>query len=241
MWEVSNKIVLITGSSRGLGRALCIAFAQAGAKVIAFARRSSELNKLEKDISGKGYPSLIVEGDVRNEQNISQAVEQALKHFGKIDVLINNASILGPRVQIAEYPSEIWREVLDVNATGAFLVTKAVLPIMLSHSTGSIINVSSSVGRHGRANWGAYAVSKFAIEGFTQVLADELQGTGVRVNSVNPGAMATEMRRQAYPHEDQSKLAKPEEVLDIFFYLASDASRDINGQTFDAQTFRRNM
>jgi NAD(P)-dependent dehydrogenase (short-subunit alcohol dehydrogenase family) len=144
---------------------------------------------------------------------------------------------LGPRVDILEWTKPTWDRVIDVNVNGLFSVTKAFLPSMVSQRAGSIINVSSSVGRVGKRLWGAYATSKFALEGFTQVLADEVRGAGIRVNSVNPGAMDTEMRHAAYPDEDRSKLKSPSEVTDVFVYLASDKSRGTTGQCFDAQEF----
>jgi NAD(P)-dependent dehydrogenase (short-subunit alcohol dehydrogenase family) len=110
---------------------------------------------------------------------------------------------------------------------------------MLKQKSGSIINVSSSVGKKGRERWGAYAASKFALEGFTQTLAEEVKNKGVRVNSVNPGPMDTDMRHAAYPDEDRSKLKSPSEVLDVFVFLASDRSRSITGQYFDAQDFQK--
>jgi len=113
-------------------------------------------------------------------------------------------------------------------------VTKAFLPSMIRQRAGSIINVTSSVGKKGRARWGAYAVSKFALEGFTQVLADEVRYHGIRVNSVNPGALDTDMRHAAYPDEDRSTLKKPAEVTDVFVFLASDRSRGTTGEYFDA-------
>ncbi|MDI6780445.1 MAG: SDR family NAD(P)-dependent oxidoreductase [Bacteroidota bacterium] len=170
--------------------------------------------------------------DLRNEKSVAEFVENITATFGRIDVLINNASVLGSRVPIDSYPVGIWRDVVDVNVNGTFILTKHALPLMIQQKSGSIINVSSSVGRKGRRNWGAYAVSKFAIEGFTQTLAEEVKDFGIRVNSLNPGAMATDMRLEAYPDEDQSKLKKPEEILDIFFYLASDESKEITGQAY---------
>ena len=162
------------------------------------------------------------------------------QNFGRIDILVNNAAILGERTNIADYPIDVWEKVININLNGVFYFSHEVVKYMMTQGNGSIIMVSSSVGRKGRARWGAYAVSKFGVEGLVQVLADELKDTGIRVNSVNPGPLATKMRKQAYPNEDQSKLKKPEEIVDIFIYLASDESNGITGMQFDAQDFKLN-
>jgi NAD(P)-dependent dehydrogenase (short-subunit alcohol dehydrogenase family) len=153
-------------------------------------------------------------------------------------VLVNNASVLGSRTAIADYPVSAWREVIDVNLNGLFLMTHQVLPIMLARQRGSIINLTSGVGRVGKARWGAYAVSKAGLEGFTQVLADELRETAIRVNSVNPAATRTEMRAKAYPAEDPATLPAPEEVLPVFLYLASDDSVSVTGQSLNARDWQ---
>jgi NAD(P)-dependent dehydrogenase (short-subunit alcohol dehydrogenase family) len=158
--------------------------------------------------------------------------------FGRLDVLVHNAAILGPRLPIAEYPLDAWREVLEVNVTGVFLVTRSALLLLRRAGGGSIIHLSSGVGRRGRARWGAYAVSKGAIEILTQILAEELAPEGIRVNAVNPGPTRTRMRAQAYPEEDPLSLPTPEEITSIFVYLASDESWELNGQSLDACSFR---
>ncbi|HEY5615725.1 MAG TPA: SDR family NAD(P)-dependent oxidoreductase, partial [Bacteroidota bacterium] len=159
------------------------------------------------------------------------------REFGSVDVLVNNAGALGPRVPIAEYPSKEWERVVQTNLNGTYYFTHQVVPGMIKQKSGAIINVTSTVGKTGRAKWGAYAVSKFAIEGMTQVLSEELKSHNITVNSVNPGPLATEMRRQAYPTEDQSYLRKPEEVTDVFVYLASAEGTGISGQWFDAANY----
>jgi NAD(P)-dependent dehydrogenase (short-subunit alcohol dehydrogenase family) len=136
---------------------------------------------------------------------------------------------------IADYPLNAWEEVLRVNVTGVFLMTQRVLRLMMPQRNGSIINISSGVGRVGRPRWGAYAVSKFGVEGFTQMLAEEVKDFGIRANAVNPGPTRTEMRAAAYPDEDPLTLPAPEEIAPVFVYLASDASRAVTGKSFEAQ------
>ena len=167
-------------------------------------------------------------------------VATALARFVAIDILVNNAGILGPRVAIADYPIAEWEEVLRINLNGLFFMTHEVLPGMLARRGGSIINLTSGVARLGTARWGAYAVSKAGLEGFTQVLADEVKASGIRVNSVNPAPTRTGMRAAAFPQEDPSTLPTAESILPIFIYLASDQSRRITGQALNARDWREN-
>jgi NAD(P)-dependent dehydrogenase (short-subunit alcohol dehydrogenase family) len=190
--------------------------------------------------AGRPADSVLVhQCDVSRELEAHGFIEAVFRKFGRIDVLINNASILGQRSLIEHLPSPVWEEVISVNLNGTFYLSKAVIPMMKELRTGSIINVSSSVGRRGRKTWGAYAVSKFGIEGLTQILAEELKPHNIRVNAVNPGAMATVMRAEAFPSEDPMTLRRPAEVLDVFRFLASDESLNVTGQSFDAQEFNR--
>ena len=137
------------------------------------------------------------------------------------------------------YPLSSWEEVVKVNLTALFLVTREVLKIMIPQKEGSIINLSSGVGRVGKARWGAYAASKFGVEGFTQVLAGEMRDCNIRVNAVNPGGTRTEMRAQAYPDEDPLTLPTPDEITGVFVYLASAESAGVSGKTFDARDWRQ--
>ncbi len=236
---LSEKSALITGGSRGIGRAIAFAYAHAGARVFICGRNQQELNRAVREIHEAGGVAAGVDGDVGNAADVTRIVSSAVERYGTIDVLVNNASILGPRGSIANYPQRDWDEVLRINLTGVFLLTQAVLKIMSARQSGSIINVSSGVGRIGKAHWGAYAVSKFGLEGLTQVLADELKETAIRVNSVNPGATRTSMRAQAYPEEDPLTLPTPDEITAIFLYLASDDGAEITGRSWDARQWRK--
>lgn len=153
-----------------------------------------------------------------------------------MDVLINNAGILGPRVRLEDYPTRDWTEVLRINLSGTFFITQAVARIMRKQGSGCIINISSSVGRKGRAEWGAYAVSKFGIEGLTQVLADELRPSGVCVVSLNPGATRTNMRTRAYPGKDPATWQSPSLVAEALLRLIQRGTPNISGRAFDLQT-----
>ena len=232
---LSGKTALITGGSRGIGRAIAEGYARQGAKVFICGRNDSNLRAAIEEIRKSGGEIEGVAGDVGNQADVQRIVSAAVKRYGAIHVLVNNASILGPRETIANYSPVDWAEVLRTNLTGLFLMTRAVLPAMRAQKAGSIINVTSGVGRRGKARWGAYAVSKAGLEALTQVLADEVGPEGIRVNAVNPAATRTDMRAQAYPAEDPLTLPAPEEILPIFLYLASDASAGVNGQSLDAR------
>ena len=239
--KLKDKRIVITGGSRGLGRALAFRFAEEGARLALCARSSDELNRVALELSSRWAPPLSVACDIADHGQVELFARTVLAEFGSVDVLVNNASLLGPRIEIVEWTTATWERVIDVNLNGLFAVTKAFLPLMMRQRSGSIINVSSSVGKKGRQRWGAYSASKFAVEGFTQTLADEVKHLGIKVNSVNPGPIDTEMRHAAYPEEDRSTLKSASEVADVFVFLASDDSRGTTGQYFEAQEFLKNQ
>ena len=232
---LEDKVALITGASQGLGRALALAFAGEGARVVVNARSEKSVRPVFGEAEGAGAEVLAVAADVSKAADVKRLVRGAVGRFGRIDVLVNNAGLLGPRVSIEEYPEDEWRTVIDANLTGPFLVSKAAIPHMAEG--GSIINVVSGVSVEGRAGWGAYSVSKFGIEGLTQILAAELAERGVRANAVDPGGMRTDMRAAAYPEEDPQTRITPEENTAVFLYLASDESKGVTGKRFKAQEF----
>ena len=234
---LEDKVALVTGASQGLGRALALACAREGARVVINARSEESIRPVAEEVESAGAEVLALAADVSKSSEVERMVGAAVERFGEIDALVNNAGLLGPRVAIAEYPEEEWRRVLDANLTGPFLVARAIIPHM--PEGGSIVNVVSGVSVEGRAEWGAYSVSKFGVEGLTQILASELEGRGIRVNAVDPGGMRTGMRAAAYPEEDPMTRITPEENTDVFLYLASDDSRGVTGRRFKAQEFRR--
>jgi NAD(P)-dependent dehydrogenase (short-subunit alcohol dehydrogenase family) len=239
--KLNGKIGLITGGSRGIGKAVAMAYAREGAGVFICARSDADLNRAVADIRAMGGEAHGCIGDVSDPAQAKPVVQAALQQFGKLDVLVNNASFLGPRVPIAQYPVSDWEDVVRINLTGTFLMTQEALKVMIPQRSGSIINVSSGVGRVGKARWGAYAASKFGVEGLTQVLADEVREFGIRANSVNPGPTRTEMRALAYPEEDPLTLPTPDHVAPVFIYLASDDSAAVTGQSLDAQDWLKHV
>ena len=232
-----GKVALVTGASQGLGRALALAYAGEGASLVLNSRSEEGLRPVAEEAEGLGADALAIAADVSRGADVERMVGAAVGRFGRLDVLVNNAGLLGPRVRIEEYPEDEWRRVIDANLTGPFLVCRAVIPHL--PEGGSIVNVVSGVSVEGRAGWGAYSVSKFGVEGLTQILAAELEERGVRVNAVDPGGMRTDMRAAAYPEEDPNTRITPEENTAVFLYLASDESRGVTGQRFKAQEFRR--
>lgn len=235
--EMKEKVVMITGASKGLGKALTLAFAKEGAKLAICSRSAENLLKVKKAAESLGAEVLAVTADISLSRDVERFVAISEEVYGQIDVLINNASILGPSPMplLLDYPEEDFAEVLRVNAVSPFLVTRRVIPGMLERNEGSVINVTSEAGHTGFAGWGAYGISKFAVEGLTQTWADELSDTNVRVNMVDPGEMNTEMHQLAVPDCDYP-LAEPEDVVGIFLYLASDEAAGANGKRFAAQS-----
>ena len=232
-----GKVVVITGASRGLGRALVLACAKEGANLVVNSRNEDSLRPVAEEAEEAGAEVLPIPADVAVRTDVDKLVDGALQRFGGVDVLVNNAGLLGPRVPIEEYPEDEWRRVLDANLTAPFLLSRALIPHM--SEGGSIINVTSGVSIEGRAEWGAYSVSKFGVEGLTQILAAELEDRGIRVNSVDPGGMRTEMRAAAYPDEDPATRITPEENTGVFLYLASDESKGVTRERFKAQEFQQ--
>jgi len=235
---LQGKVALVTGASQGLGRALALAYAKEGASLVVNSRSEEGIRPVAGEVEGRGAEVLAVAADVSRGEDAQRLVEEAVGRFGGIDVLVNNAGLLGPRVAIEEYPEEEWRRVIDANLTGPYLVSKAAIPHLREGA--SIINVVSGVSVEGRAEWGAYSVSKFGVEGLSQILAAELEGRGVRSNAVDPGGMRTDMRAAAYPEEDPQTRITPEENTAVFLYLASDESKGVTGRRFKAQEFQRN-
>ena len=240
MSKLAGKNVLITGASQGLGRAMALRFAGEGAAALSLvARHADKLNAVRDEVL-KIAPKIdivAIEADVSKPRDIERIVATTLAQFkGVLDVLVNNASTIGPSPMpfLLDYPAEDFREVLDTNLIGPFLLIKNALPAMIERDA-SIINVTSDAGQVGYPGWGAYGISKFGLEGMSQTWASELEETGVRVNWVDPGSMNTAMHRAAEPEEDPSEWANPAEITDVFVFLASDESKDVTGKRFQAQ------
>lgn len=236
---LAGKTLLVTGAGDGIGRAAALTFAQYGASVVLLGRTVEKLEAVYDEIQAANHPQAAIfpmdlntarEGDY---EELSDALD---KEFGALDGLLHNASVLGERRPIESAGYASWQEVIQVNVNAQFLLTRYLLPSLQAAQSASIVFTSSSVGRAGRAFWGAYAVSKFATEGFMQVLADELENTcAVRVNSLNPGATNTAMRRSAYPGENPSDNPSALDIMPAYLYLMGADSIGVTGGAFNAQ------
>jgi NAD(P)-dependent dehydrogenase (short-subunit alcohol dehydrogenase family) len=236
---LKDRVILVTGAGRGIGAAAALSFAAHGATVLLLGKTEARLSALYDQIEAAGYPkAAVIPFDLATAQpDQYQALAAMLEsEFGHLDGLLHNASIIGPRTPLEQLGGEQFMEVMQVNVNAMFMLTSALLPMLKRSQDSSVVFTSSSVGRKGRAYWGAYGVSKFATEGLMQTLADELQGVApVRANSINPGATRTDMRAQAYPAEDPSNNPSPEAIMPVYLYLLGPDSAGVSGQAFNAQ------
>lgn len=235
---LKGKTILVTGAGDGIGKAAALSFAQHGAAVILLGRTTSKLEAVYDEIKAAGYVEAIIHPmdlQYANEEDFRVLGENILEQFGHLDGLLHNAAVLGPRAPIQFYPHEAWMKVMQINVNAAYALSRALLPALQAAPNASVIFTSSSVGRKGRAYWGAYSVSKFAVEGLMQVLADELRQTSkVRVNSIDPGATRTNMRKDAYPAENPETLVTPADRLPLYLYLMGDESVGVTGEALKA-------
>jgi NAD(P)-dependent dehydrogenase (short-subunit alcohol dehydrogenase family) len=236
---LQGRVIAITGAGDGIGRALALKAAAHGARLVLIGRTVSKLEQLHRRIAELNLPEASIapldleHALARDYDGLADAVQQ---RYGRLDGLVHNAGILGMLAPIEHYDVPTWCRVLHVNLTAAFALTQVLLPALRASEDASIIFTSSGAGRVGKAYWGAYAASKFGIEALSQTLADELQAGGtIRVNALNPGPVRTRLRAQAFPAEDTSTLAKPEDVLQPYLWLLSAGSRGVTGQSLNCQ------
>lgn len=235
---LKDRVILVTGASFGIGRSMAYGFAKTGATVIMLARTEESLNAIHDDLVAQGLPQpVIVPFDLEHapEEAYFQLRDMIHGEFGHLDGLLLNAGMLGQRTPISNYNWQTWNRVMNINLNSSFLLARTLLPLLeAAPGDASILFTSSSVGRQGKAFWGAYAVSKFATEGLMQVMAQELENTSnVRVNTINPGGTRTSMRAEAYPAEAPESVKSPDELVDRYVYLMGPDSKHINGQALD--------
>ena len=240
--ELSGRIIAITGAGDGIGRAVALAAAAQGAQVILIGRTVKKLQSVHAEIvAAHGEVTTMAPLDLekavaKDYDTLAAAIEE---RYGRLDGLVHCAGILGTLTPIDQYDVPTWCKVLHVNLTAAFVLTQVLLPALRRSADASVIFTSSGVGRQGRAYWGAYAASKFALEGLSQVLAAELEGTSsVRVNTLNPGPARTRMRRQAYPSENAELLPEPAALAGAYVSLLGPRGKGITGQALNCQTAR---
>lgn len=235
---LADRKILITGAGDGIGRALALGCAAHGATTLLLGRTTSKLEAVYDEIVDAGLPEpgiLPVDLAQLDGDRVNALIEAIDGNYGALHGLVHNAALLGDRVPLAHYDSDTWHRLMQVNVNAVFLLTRGLLPALDQAGDASIIFTSSGVGRTPRAYWGAYAVSKYALEGMATLLADELENTsGTRSNVVNPGATRTSMRAKAYPNEDPMTLPAPDAVVPLYLYLLGRDSLGTHGQRFDA-------
>jgi len=236
---LNGRVIAITGATGGIGRALAMAAAREGAEVVLLGRNLQRLQAVHGEIE-QIAPGVALMAQLDLEKSLAsdydRIADAVLNQYGKLDGLVHCAGMLGTLTPIDQYDVPTWCRVMQVNVTAAFALTQVLLPALRKSPDASIIFTSSSVGRRGRAYWGAYAVSKFAVEGMAQVIAAELAGTSsIRVNTLNPGRARTAMRRQAYPSENLESLPLPETLVEPYLRLLGPAGAGITGQALDCQ------
>jgi NAD(P)-dependent dehydrogenase (short-subunit alcohol dehydrogenase family) len=236
---LQQRVILVTGASDGIGRAAAMSYAQHGATVILLGRTKRKLEKLYDEIIAAGAPRpAIVQMDLARAQgeHFQALVDGIAEEHGRLDGLLHNAGILGDMTPIEHYDIATWQRVLHINLTAPFVLTRTLMPLLKASPDASVVFISSGVGRKGRAYWGAYAVSKFGIEGLAEVLAEETEAReNLRVNTLNPGAVRTQMRYLAMPGEDRDRLRRPEEIMAPYLFLMGPDSRGVHGQRIDCQ------
>ncbi len=228
--SLKDKVALVTGGGRGVGKAVALAYAHEGVKLVICARTASEIEQSAGEIRQLGTECLGLVCDVSVEDSVATLVKDLEDYFGRVDILVNNAGVMTRPVSVAELEVRKWDYTLAVNLRGTFLVTRTILPLMFRQKNGSIINVSSTIGRGAYANFAAYAVSKWGVEGLTQTLAVEVKSHNIRVNSVDPGTVATKLTGYAG--------SRPESVTGVFVFLASDESRGITGRMLSSSGWK---
>jgi 3-oxoacyl-[acyl-carrier protein] reductase len=231
--KLKDRVALITGGGRGIGKAIATAYAREGAKLALCARTGGELEQAVAELRALKVEAQGWTCDVSLEEPVETLIANVMKQFGRIDVLVNNAGVMTRPAPMTEVDVKKWDYTIAVNLRGPFLVTQAALPIMMKQKSGSIINVSSTIGRGAYPNFIAYATSKWGLEGFTQTLAAEARSSNIRVNSVEPGYVATKLTGYSG--------SKPESVTEVFVYLASDESKSVTGAMLSSSGWKSHI
>lgn len=236
---LKDKIILVSGAGGGIGKAAALSYAKSGATVILLGRNVERLEQVYDEIEQANAPKAAItpfDLEGANEENYQELVNSIHAEFGRLDGLLNNASILGTLTPIQSYNLNTWNQVMQINLNAQFALSKYCLPLLHEADNASIVFTSSGAGRKPYAYWGAYSVSKAATEALAQVLYLELENTSnIRVNTINPGGTATKMRSQAFPGENPESLPKAEDIMPLYLYLMGKDSLLDNGKQFDAQ------
>jgi len=237
---MTNRVILVTGALTGIGRATALAFAKEGATVVAAGRRETEGKALEAELRALGARAAFIKADVRHEEDVRRLVDETVARFGRLDVAVNNAGTEGKPGPVTEQTPDSYAAMFDTNVLGTLLSLKHELRVMQPQGSGSIVNVSSTMGERGAANLSLYTASKHAVEGLTKSAALEAAAWGVRVNAVAPGPTETGMLERLTGTPDKKAAfyaavplkrgARPEEIADAIAFLASEKASFITGQ-----------
>ena len=231
--ELKDKVVLVTGANRGFGRAMTLDLAKAGATVVMLGRDLGSLETVYDEVVGLGYQEPVLypfDLEGATPEHYEQLQANLLENFSQLDGLIHNAGIIGTMMPIEQYDIKLWYSTMQINVNAPFMLTQFLIPVLNKSTDARVLFLSSSVGRDARAYWGAYGVSKFAIEGLSKTLSEELEKTNIRVNSLDPKRMRTKMRQIAYPAENADKNPLPESLSPAIVYLMSEATKGLNGE-----------
>jgi 3-oxoacyl-[acyl-carrier protein] reductase len=238
MKKLENRVAIVTGASKGIGKAIALAFGREGANVVVMGRTTEAIEAVRDQILQQtGLEALALTADLELETDIQRIATETLAKFGRIDILVNNAGIIHPRIDLIDFDPAMWRQVIEVNLTAAALLTKMVLPSMIENRFGKIINISSIGGRKGGKGRTAYRATKAGLISLTESVAAEVKPYGIDVNCICPGGVDTEGYRKAFDsrgREENPKLMRPEEIAELAVFLASDASSAITGTSIDA-------
>ena len=231
--ELKGKVILVTGANRGFGLAMTMDLSKAGATVIMLGRDLGSLEYAYDAVIDRGFQEPILyplDLEGATPENYQSLQDDIFNQFEKLDGLIHNAAILGTMMPIDQYDIKLWYSTLQINLNGPFMLTQFLIPLLNKSDDARILFLSAEQGREAKAYWGAYGVSKFAVEGFSKTLSEELEKTNIRVNTLDPGVMRTEMRRSAYPAEDTTKNPLPESKSPAIVYLMLPVSSKYNGK-----------
>ncbi len=248
--RLKDKVAIVTGSSRGLGKAFALGLANAGARVVVTSRTQSAVDQVAAEIEKMGRPALAVRVDITDVASIQGLVTKVLKEFGKVDILVNNAGICTPFREVIDLPVEEWDQTFNTNLRATFLCSKAVLPTMTASGYGKIINIAAGVlDERVHVGMSPYCASKAGVVNFTRQLAAEVRRFGINVNAIDPGAVKTSMAEQFEVSAEttqwlmkqqivgeERRFRAPDDIVAILLFLVSDESRAMNGRFLQASS-----